>query len=580
MVRWRDHEGTYLLAAIVERRPANHWERRKVQKQDEVLYRQVSSGASKKADLVGSNNPQDGKILSEKSKWCAALPDADRNASSGSQPSSSLPSNLDNNSVFDSNHRVTNGSAGPNLGSSKRLGSAAGLYDPKELSNLSADEIHYYVHYVGHDRRLDEWVELQRFDLKTVRSKSVLDYVKATSDEKGPTPKSWLSEEHSSEVVSGKSSSRQISLTNGEKRSSAIITSNRRASRRDRARYSPSPPYTATQSYNGCNSSDSAISLLTGGNWHGGGSHGDQSSDPTLAALEREHEEVTKVKNISKIVLGRYEIEAWYFSPYPQDYANEELLYVCGFCLKYMKHGRTFKKHRSQCVHRRPPGREIYREGSLSVFEIDGKDHRVYCQNLCLLAKLFLDHKTLYYDVDPFWFYVVTEVDQDGAHIVGYFSKEKISAEEYNLACILTFPQYQKSGYGKFIISLSYELSKREGKPGSPEKPLSDLGKISYRSYWTHILLTLLANHEGRDNMQIREMSEITGIKSDDIISTLQSLDMIKCWKGQHAVFVKQDIINRFLKTRKRIRLCKSDCLLWTPNREGRVKLHEGEGKR
>ena len=49
-------------------------------------------------------------------------------------------------------------------------------------------------------------------------------------------------------------------------------------------------------------------------------------SDPTLAALEREHEEVTKVNNISKIVLGRHEIEAWYFLPYPQEYANEELL--------------------------------------------------------------------------------------------------------------------------------------------------------------------------------------------------------------------------------------------------------------
>ena len=72
--------------------------------------------------------------------------------------------------------------------------------------------------------------------------------------------------------------------------------------------------------------------------------------------------------------------------------------------------------------------------------------------SLCLLAKLFLDHKTLYYDVDPFLFYVVAEVKPMGSTVVGYFSKEKHSSEGYNLACILTFPQYQRSGYGKFII--------------------------------------------------------------------------------------------------------------------------------
>ena len=44
-------------------------------------------------------------------------------------------------------------------------------------------------------------------------------------------------------------------------------------------------------------------------------------------------------------------------------------------------------------------------------------------QNLCYLAKLFLDHKTLYYDVDPFLFYIMCEVDKSGCHIVGYFSK-------------------------------------------------------------------------------------------------------------------------------------------------------------
>ena len=91
-------------------------------------------------------------------------------------------------------------------------------------------------------------------------------------------------------------------------------------------------------------------------------------------------------------------------------------------------------------------------------------------------------------------------------------------------------------------------MSKREGKTGSPEKPLSDLGKISYRSYWTHVLLNLLANHDPKENISIRDISERTGIKTEDIISTLQYLDMIKCWKGQHVVFVKQDTISDYMK--------------------------------
>lgn len=48
---------------------------------------------------------------------------------------------------------------------------------------------------------------------------------------------------------------------------------------------------------------------------------------------------------------------------------------------------------------------------------------QVYAQNLCLLAKLFLDHKTLYYDTDPFLFYVMCEHDIRGYHMVGFFSK-------------------------------------------------------------------------------------------------------------------------------------------------------------
>ena len=75
-----------------------------------------------------------------------------------------------------------------------------------------------------------------------------------------------------------------------------------------------------------------------------------------------------------------------------------------------------------------------------------------------------------------------------------------------------------------------------------------DLGKVSYRSYWKHVLLHLLAEHDTSQDISLKDISMSTGIKTEDIISTLQSLDMIKVWKGQHVVYVKQDIINDYLK--------------------------------
>jgi len=160
------------------------------------------------------------------------------------------------------------------------------------------------------------------------------------------------------------------------------------------------------------------------------------------------------------------------------------------------------------------------------MFEVDGAVEKTYCQNLSYFAKLFLDHKTLFEDVDVFLFYVLCTYDDRGFHPVGYFSKNKYSDAGYNLACILTFPSAQRQGFGRFLISFSYELSKKEAKVGSPEKPLSDLGNLSYRSYWANVVLNVIKAFNGKQ-ISVMDICRITSIVASDVILTLDMLELV-----------------------------------------------------
>lgn len=70
-----------------------------------------------------------------------------------------------------------------------------------------------------------------------------------------------------------------------------------------------------------------------------------QGHEELDAASLREHEEFTKVKNIATIELGRYEIETWYFSPFPPEYNDSVKLYFCEFCLNFMKRKEQLQRH-------------------------------------------------------------------------------------------------------------------------------------------------------------------------------------------------------------------------------------------
>lgn len=225
---------------------------------------------------------------------------------------------------------------------------------------------------------------------------------------------------------------------------------------------------------------------------------------------------------IECIHFGEFEIDTWYAAPYPEEYSRNRVLWICEFCLKYMNSEYVGWRHKMKCGAKHPPGDEVYRDGSISVFEIDGRKNPVYCQNLCLLAKLFLGSKTLYYDVEPFLFYVMTEFNECGMHFVGYFSKEKRSTSQNNVSCILTLPIHQRKGYGNLLIAFSYLLTRAEKKTGSPEKPFSDLGLVSYRNYWKLALCYELRDQ--KEPLTILDISRRTGMTPDDIICGLEAL--------------------------------------------------------
>eukprot|EP00965_Chrysotila_dentata_P173001 5709250-Pleurochrysis_carterae.AAC.1 len=293
----------------------------------------------------------------------------------------------------------------------------------------------YYVHYMGHDRRLDEWVAGDRI------------------------------------VLSQDASRAQNSVALNQPRELSL----RRATRNMKRRIDEIN-HVQLANCLGFFCVRGSCQAMTGASYD--------------EALEKEHEESTKVKNIQSVQIGRFELDAWYFSPFPDAFSRQRKLYVCEFTLKYMKKRKTYERHVREEKARQPPGTLIYRctapalskeclaagleqPTELTIFEVDGSDSKVYCQCLCLLAKLFLDHKTLYFDVDPFLFYILCEVGADGGHrIAGYFSKEKVSLDGNNIACILVLPQHQRKGYGKLLIDCAYQLTIREGKVGSPEKPL------------------------------------------------------------------------------------------------------------
>lgn len=283
--------------------------------------------------------------------------------------------------------------------------------------------------------------------------------------------------------------------------------------------------------------------------------------------------------NIDNIVFGNYEFKAWFGNTayFDQNKSQSQLgyevvnlemsldvkkrsciqlkriektniwlenLYVCPYCFKYTDKYNYYCQHQSACeLNTDHPliGRLLYRDDHSGriIKQIRGFKHLLFCQNLCLFSKLFLNDKSVYYNVDLFDFYILYGTDSElkenpapGKYIpMGFFSKDILSWDlDNNLACICIFPPFQKRHLGSLLIEFSYILAGET--PGQlvsgPELPLSAYGRISYLKFWSQKLAFVIHSRlKTKKLFNLLMLAEITGFRKEDILITLEYMGVL-----------------------------------------------------
>lgn len=316
-------------------------------------------------------------------------------------------------------------------------------------------------------------------------------------------------------------------------------------------------------------------------------------------------------RNIGQVVLGDLCFETWFHSPYPDTVVygehyhtprpalNEEhnknghteivtaplidRLYVCPHCFKYTRQVADYVEHLSRCLQNvaesgewRPvphSAEKVYEWDGYTIWDVDGEREKLYCQNLSLFAKLFLEQKSVFFDTSGFHYFVLTRQARVNAvrvpdeqekrrkrtsaagglamkdQVLGFFSKETLSWDANNLACILVFPPYQHRNLGQLLMAASYKLSGWEWEHsviGGPEKPLSAMGLKSYLRFWSERIARFFMGQsldaEGRalfepehtkkkssyakEEMSVQDIGKRTGMLPEDVMAALKMMGL------------------------------------------------------
>ncbi|KAI3916857.1 hypothetical protein MKW92_003585 [Papaver armeniacum] len=232
-------------------------------------------------------------------------------------------------------------------------------------------------------------------------------------------------------------------------------------------------------------------------------------------------EELSRVRTVDFIQLRRNEIKTWYPSPVMSEFKDCIKLHVCECCLAFTNSKTQLKRHKKECQGRDPPGHEIYIDGQLSVFQIDGAENKGYCDNICYLGSMFLDIETNSETIESSMFYVLVVRDGSGYDLIAYFSEVKQMMEPYSSSRFLCLPPHQRRGYATLLVRLACELKRGE-----------DAGACSYYSKFLNWIILRRAA-KALPGQSCEDLSRQTGIPIEDVPTTLL-LELKELEREQH----------------------------------------------
>merc|ERR1719296_215138 len=202
---------------------------------------------------------------------------------------------------------------------------SARLCDLIDYTHVKENEWLYYVHYRDYNRRMDEWVTSDRILASPSQTavKLKAKQKSAPGEDQQQVQQRKRSISSSAEGLLSTDSVERLTSNSGSGSSEQRLT--RRQKRKNLKSDDTASPHSAAKV-------DVVATIAP--------KELDEHEGLDEASL-REHEEVTKLKNVSQVQLGQYRMDAWYFSPIPKDFIESlgkstlDVLYVCEFSFNF-----------------------------------------------------------------------------------------------------------------------------------------------------------------------------------------------------------------------------------------------------